>query len=160
MILGNFLKSNLAQGSVWINLISLFQIPRWGFVELFFWLVFHFIHFLLCSVSCLVICWLLNFAIYFLGLPWWLSSKESACNAGDSGSIPEPGRSPGGGNGYPLQYSCLAHSMDSRAWRAAVRGVAKSRTRPSDDGWSFFELFQLNAEFISFEPFFIFFLLT
>ena len=42
-----------------------------------------------------------------LGLPWWLSSKESACNAGDPGSVPGSGRSPGEGNGNPLQYSCL-----------------------------------------------------
>ena len=40
------------------------------------------------------------------GLPRWLSSKESACQAGDVGSIPGPGRSPGEGNGNPLQYSC------------------------------------------------------
>ena len=42
-------------------------------------------------------------------LPWWLSGKESACNAGDSGSIPELGRSPGGVNGNPLQFSCLGN---------------------------------------------------
>ena len=42
-----------------------------------------------------------------LGLPWWLSVKESACNAGDPGSIPGSGRSPGEGNGNPLQDSCL-----------------------------------------------------
>ena len=43
------------------------------------------------------------------GLPWWLRCKESACNAGDLGSIPELGRSPGGGHGNPLQYSCLGN---------------------------------------------------
>ena len=42
--------------------------------------------------------------------------KEFTCNARDPGSIPELGRSPGGGNGYPLQYSCLENSMDRRAW--------------------------------------------
>ena len=41
------------------------------------------------------------------GLPWWLRLKESACNVGDLGSIPGLGRSPGGGHGNPLQYSCL-----------------------------------------------------
>ena len=41
------------------------------------------------------------------GLPWWLRQKESTCNAGDLGSIPELGRSPAEGNGDPLQYSCL-----------------------------------------------------
>ena len=42
----------------------------------------------------------------FTGLPWWLSGKESACNAGDQGSNPRLGRSPGGGHGNPLQYFC------------------------------------------------------
>ena len=58
--------------------------------------------------------------------------KESACNAGDArdeGSIPELGRSPGGGNGNPLQFSCLENAMDRGAWRATVPGVAKSRTQ-------------------------------
>ena len=64
-----------------------------------------------------------------LGLPWWLSSKESTCNAGDVGSIPELGRSPGEGNGKPLQYSCLENPMDRGAWQATVHGVAKSQTR-------------------------------
>ena len=60
-----------------------------------------------------------------LGLPWWLSSKESACNAGDPGSVPGSGRSPGEGNGNPLQYSCLQNPMDRGAWQATVYGVAK-----------------------------------
>ena len=47
-----------------------------------------------------------------VGLPWWLLGKESACNAEDLGSIPGLGRSPGEGNGYPLQYSGLENSMD------------------------------------------------
>ena len=51
-------------------------------------------------------------------------SKESACNAGDSGSVPELGRSPGEGNGYPLQYSCLENSMDRGDRWATVHGVA------------------------------------
>ena len=54
--------------------------------------------------------------------------KESACNVGDLGSIPGLGKSPGEGNGNPLQYSCLENSMDRGAWCATVRGVAKSRT--------------------------------
>ena len=60
------------------------------------------------------------------GLPRWLSGKESAFSAGDSGdaaSIPELGRSPGGGNGNPLQYSCLGNPMDRGAWRATVHGA-------------------------------------
>jgi len=58
--------------------------------------------------------------------------KESACNAGDSGSIPGLGRSPGEGNGHPLQYSCLGNPMDRGAWRATVHGFAKSWTQLSD----------------------------
>ena len=52
--------------------------------------------------------------------------KDSACNAGDPGSVPESGRSPGEGNGYPLQYSCLENSMDRGAWQALVHGVTKA----------------------------------
>ena len=58
--------------------------------------------------------------------------KVSACNAGDLGSIPGLGRSPGEGNGNPLQYSCLENPMDGGAWWATVHGVAESRTRLSD----------------------------
>ena len=56
----------------------------------------------------------------------------SACNAGDLGSIPGPERSPGEGNGNPLQYSCLENPIDRGAWRATVHGVPKSWTRLSD----------------------------
>ena len=65
-------------------------------------------------------------------LPWWLSDKESACNAGpigDTGPIPGSGRSPGEGHGNPLQYSCLVNPMDRGAWRATVHGTAKNWTR-------------------------------
>ena len=51
--------------------------------------------------------------------------KESACNAGDLGSIPGLGRSPGEGNGNPPQYSCLENPMDGGAWQATVPGVAR-----------------------------------
>ena len=54
------------------------------------------------------------------------TGKESACNAGDPGSIPGWGRSPGEGNGYPLQYSFLENSMDKGAWWATVHGVGRS----------------------------------
>ena len=60
-----------------------------------------------------------------IGLPKWLSSKESACNAGDVGSIPGSGISPGEGIGYPLQYSCLENPMDRGAWQATVHGGHK-----------------------------------
>ena len=58
----------------------------------------------------------------------WLSGKESACQAGDTGSISELGRFPGEGNGNSLQYSCLKNSMDTGAWWATVHRVAKSHT--------------------------------
>ena len=61
-----------------------------------------------------------------------LLNKESACNAGDPTLISGLGRSPGEGNGYPLQDSCLKNSMDRGAWRATVHGVAKSQTRLKD----------------------------
>ena len=54
--------------------------------------------------------------------------KNPPANAGDVGSTPGSGRSPGGGNGSPLQYSCLGDPMDGGAWRVTVHGVAKSRT--------------------------------
>ena len=59
-------------------------------------------------------------------------SKASAYNAGDPGSIPGLGRSPGEENGNPLQYSCLENPMDRGAWLATLHGVAKSRTQLSD----------------------------
>ena len=66
------------------------------------------------------------------GLPWWLDGKESACSAGDLGSIPGSGRSPAEGNGYPLQYFCLENSMDRGAWWATVPRVTQSQIWLSD----------------------------
>ena len=60
--------------------------------------------------------------------PGGSDGKESACNAGDPGLILGSGRSPGEGNGYPLQYSCLENIMDRGAWWATVYGFTKSRT--------------------------------
>ena len=57
--------------------------------------------------------------------PGGSDGKESACNAGDLGLIPGWGRSPGEGNGYPLQYSCLENPIDRGAWQATVHGVTK-----------------------------------
>ena len=64
-------------------------------------------------------------------MPWSSFSEcwALSCNVGDPYSIPGLGRSPGEGNGYPLQYSCLENSMDKGAWWATVHGVAKSRTQ-------------------------------
>ena len=64
-------------------------------------------------------------AEYNLGFPVSSDSKESACNAGDLGLIPELGRSLGEGNGNPLQYSFLENSMDRGAWWATVQGVSQ-----------------------------------
>ena len=61
------------------------------------------------------------------GFPGGTDDKESAFNAGDPGSISGLGRSPGEGNGYPLQYSCLENSMDRGVWPATVHGVARAR---------------------------------
>ena len=62
------------------------------------------------------------------GFPGGLDGKESACNAGDLGSIPGSGRSSEEENNFPLQYSCLRNPMDIGTWRAMVYGVAKSWT--------------------------------
>ena len=66
------------------------------------------------------------------GFPGGSDGKESAFNAGDPGSIPGSGRSPGEGNGNPLQYFCLENPMDRGAWWATVHGVTKSWTRLSN----------------------------
>ena len=68
----------------------------------------------------------------YIKFPGGSDRKESACNAGDPGLIPGSGRPSEEGNGNPLQYSCLENPMDGGAWWAAVHGVVKSQTRPSD----------------------------
>ena len=62
------------------------------------------------------------------GFPGGLAVKNLPTNAGDTGLIPGSGRSPGEGNGNPLQYPCLDNSMDRGNWQAMVHGVAKSQT--------------------------------
>ena len=64
-----------------------------------------------------------------MGLSGSSAGKDSSCNAGDPGSTPELGRSPGEERGNSLQYSCLENPVDRGAWRATVLGVAKSWTR-------------------------------
>ena len=71
------------------------------------------------------------------GFPGGSDGEESACNAGDLGLIPGLGRSPGEGNGNPLQYSCLENPMDRGAWWATVHGVTKSWTRLSNFTFTF-----------------------
>jgi len=67
-----------------------------------------------------------------LGFPHCSGGKESACNSGDPGSTPGTGRAPAGGNGYPLQYSCLENSTDRGAWWATVHGVTNCHTLVSN----------------------------
>ena len=67
-----------------------------------------------------------------MDFPGGSEGKASAYDAGDPGSIPGWGRSPGEGNGNPLQYSCLENTMDGGAWWATVHGVTPSQTRLSD----------------------------
>ena len=66
-------------------------------------------------------------ANYVKGFPGDSDSKESVHNVGDPGSIPASRRSPGEGNGNPLQYSCLENSMDGGAWWATDHGITKSQ---------------------------------
>ena len=69
------------------------------------------------------------FVSYLRNLPGGSEVKASACNVGDLGLIPGSGRSPGEGNGNPLQCSCLENPRDRGAWWAAIYGVAQSRSR-------------------------------
>ena len=80
-----------------------------------------FIHVIEIAHICIAPC---NYNVLYTHLPGGSDSKESACNAGDPGSIPGSGRSPGEGNDNPVQYSCLGNLMDRGAWRATVHGVA------------------------------------
>ena len=73
-----------------------------------------------------------NFTYHIWEFPSGSDGKESACCARDPGSIPGSGRSPGEGNGNPLQYSCLENPMDRGTWQATVHGASQSRTKLSD----------------------------
>ena len=64
----------------------------------------------------------------YKGFPDGTVIKNLPANAGNAGLMPRSGRSPGGGNGNPLRYSCLKNSMDREAWQAIVHGVTKSWT--------------------------------
>ena len=70
----------------------------------------------------------MHLLIVHKGLPCWLRGKESVCDAADANLIPKSGKSPGGGNGSPFQYSCLENSTEEPG--KAVHGVAKSWTPP------------------------------
>ena len=67
-----------------------------------------------------------------MGFPGGTVVKNLPAKIGDMGLIPGPRRSPGGGNGNPLQYSCLGNPMDRGPWQATVHGVAKSQIQLSD----------------------------
>ena len=82
-----------------------------------------------------------------LGFPGGSEVKASASNTGDMGLIPGLGRSPGEGNGNPLQYSCLENPTDGGAWWATVHGVAKSRTRLSNLTYA-----ELGIQRVTYEP--------
>ena len=83
-----------------------------------------------------------------MGFPGGSAGKESACNAGDPGLIPGSERSPGEGNGNPLQYSCLKNPMDRGIWQARVHGVTPVGhdlvTKPLPHKW--------NITFKNYEP--------
>ena len=75
---------------------------------------------------------MINFCAWVWGFPGGASGKEPACQCRrhrDALSIPGLGRSPGGGHGNPLQYSCLEYPMERRVWRATVHRIAKSWAR-------------------------------
>ena len=73
--------------------------------------------------------------------PGGSDNKAPACNVGNPGSIPGSGRSPGEGNGIPLQYSCLENHMDREVWWVTVHRVAESQTKLSDFTFTFFSIY-------------------
>ena len=129
---------------IFVNCPSLFPVYIHG--AFLIW-GFFFFFFFWCFVTCLRIlytlgvlvphlwCMVQMFNIFSLFdnylltlLPWWLSSKEAVCNAGNPGSVPGSGRSSGEGNGNPLQYSGRGNPTDRRAWPATVQGVEELDT--------------------------------
>ena len=78
-----------------------------------------------------------TFSSFLWSFPGGSAGKDSACSAGDLGSIPVLGRSRGEGNGNPLQYSCLESLMKRGAWQATVHGITKSQTRLSNFTFTF-----------------------
>ena len=87
------------------------------------------------------------YLIYELGLPWWLSDKESISHCRRHRFDLQLGRSSGVGNGNPLQYSCLGNPMDRGAWQATVHGVAKSQMRLSNWAHKIHDLTRLSVSF-------------
>ena len=131
--------------SIWISLLyersvqsSVFLFKRSSYCGKIHIKVYYFNHFKVYNSGlCLFLIGLLF--SYFLGINLIINdftcgsnSKESACNAGDLGSIPGSGKSNGEGHGNPFQYSCLENPMDWGVWRATVCGVTKSQIRLSN----------------------------
>ena len=96
------------------------------------WSIYTHTYTLECLCTYLLVIFLNSISLLYIHwFPGWVGGKESACKARDKGAaglIPGSGRSPGGGNGNPLQDSGLENPMDGGAWRAAVHGVTRSRT--------------------------------
>ena len=84
-----------------------------------------------CGCKSILTCWLMKDTYTSLGFSGGSVVKNLPAKAGDTGFIPGLGRSPGDGNGSPLQYSCLENPINRGAWRATVHGVTKSRTQLS-----------------------------
>ena len=82
-----------------------------------------------CRQATSIIHFLQDFSDTLLGFPGGSDGNKSACNEGDPSLFPGSGRSPGGGDGNPLQYSCLENPMDRGAWCTAVHGITKSWTQ-------------------------------
>ena len=96
-------------------------------MSLVFHLLFHnfmwaYVYVCMCVCVCVCVC-------VCIGFPGGSVGEEPSCNAGDSGSVPGLGRSPGGEHGSPLQCSCLENSMDRGTWWAIVHRITKSWTR-------------------------------
>ena len=104
------------------GIISIFMAQKYSIVYMYH--IFFFIH---SSVSGHLGCFHVLAIVNYSAI-----GEESACNAEDLGSIPGSRRSPGKGNGYPLQYSCLKNSIFRRAWQVTVHGFSKSQPQLSD----------------------------
>ena len=128
----------LFSSSHWIKLYAdifiVGTVDEYG-VHCFTALVRNSFHLFWVSEMALFVAWFVD-----LGLPWWLSGKESTCNAGDLGWIPGSRRSPGEGNGNPLQYSCLENPKDRRLRWGTAQKVAKSQTWLKDQHFHFWLL--------------------
>ena len=102
----------------------------WHYITNFFFMssVFSFVLWVLTTLGYWFVTFIEPLNSYFYGLPRRHSGEESACQCGDTSSTPGSERSPGKGNGNPLQYSCLENPMNRGAWQATVHRVTKSQT--------------------------------